>query len=120
MFIIVTLTGEAISWLAGTVMEMAGPQKEALRLNKRLKSAVHDFVQATYSSAKAQKQTETRIKELYSIHPELVDRYISETLNRVEKTGSAKTAARVKTLMKELRDTTKKEQLSEKRNEPNH
>jgi hypothetical protein len=120
MFLMITIGGETINWLIETAMEATGPQKEVLKFNRRLKSAVHDFVQATYSSARAQKQFQTRIKQLYSEHPELVDKYMSETLDRIEKAGSAKTAARVKTLMKELHETTKKEQSSEKEDEPNH
>jgi hypothetical protein len=118
MFIIVTVTGETINWLVETAGEMVGPHKKALRFNKKLKSAVHDFVRATYSSEKAQKEAEATIKELYSEHPELVDKQLSETLERTERTGSAKTADRVRKLTRELHGASNEEPPSEKRREP--
>jgi hypothetical protein len=112
MFMIVAVAGETINWLGERIIEMTGSEKELLTFNKELDSAVRDFVDAVYSSTKVQTAAEARIRELHSEHPELVDKYLAETLDRTRKMGPAKTAARVEMLIKELHDETKNEQSS--------
>jgi hypothetical protein len=111
MFVIVTVICEAVNWLSKKFMEIT-MEDELSGFNKRLNSAVHDFIEATYASTAVQKSAETIIKKLYSEHPELVDKYLSEILDRIKKMGTAQTAARVEVLIKELRERTKKGQLS--------
>jgi hypothetical protein len=45
MFIVVTVIGEAMNWLGENIIEITGTEKEISRFNKRLNSAVHDFVE---------------------------------------------------------------------------
>jgi hypothetical protein len=110
MFIIVTVIGEGMNWLRGEIMEMRGPEKEALMFKKQLDSAVHDFVETPFFSKQAWRTTEERIKDLYSEHPERVMERLSETFDRVKKTGTTKTAARLEMLIKVLQQSTKNEQ----------
>ncbi len=110
MFIIVTVIGEGMNWLGEKIMEMTGPEKELSKFNRQLDSAVHDFVDATYSSKQAQKAAETRISELYSKNPGRVLECLSEILDRIEKLGTTKTAGRLEMLIKGLQDRTKDEQ----------
>jgi hypothetical protein len=111
MFVIMTVIGEGINWLSEKFMEMTS-EDELSGFNKRLNRAVHDFVDASYSPTEVQNAAETRIVELYSKHPELVDKYLSETLDRIRKIGTPRTAARVEALINELHDGKKKEQPS--------
>lgn len=113
MFVIVAAVGEATSWLGEKLMEAIGREDPLVRFNRQLDSAVHDFVGATYSSEQVQKTAETTIDKLYSERPERVIEFLSETLDRIRKMGTAKTAARVETLIKELQHRTGKEQSSE-------
>lgn len=118
MFMIVAVIGEGMNWLGGKIMEITGTEKELLRFNKQLDSAVHDFVDVTHSSKQVQKAAETRINELYSEHPERVVECLSETLDRIKKMGTTKTAGRVEMLIKGLQDRTKNEQSSERNRLP--
>ena len=113
MFIIVTVIGEGTNWLSGKIVEMAGTEKEAVRFKRRLDSAVHDFVETTFASKQVRKPAEKRINDLYSQHPARVLERLFETLDRVEKTGTTKTAARVEMLIKELQERTLNERSSE-------
>jgi hypothetical protein len=115
MFIVVTVIGEAVNWLGENIIEITGTEKEISRFKKRLNSAVHDFVDETYSSKQVPEAAKTRIKELYTEHPELVDEYLSETLERIKNMGTTKTATRVEMLVNELHDKTKNEQSSERK-----
>lgn len=114
MFVIVAAVGEATNWLGEKLMEATGREDELARFNRQLDSATHDFVGATYSSKQAQKTAETAMNKLYSERPERVIEHLSETLDRIRKMGTAKTAARLETLIKELQDRTRNEQSSEK------
>lgn len=118
MFIIVAVIGEGINWLGGRMMEMTGTEKELSKFNRQLDSAVHDFVDATYSSKQAQKAAETRISELYSENPGRVLECLSEAFDRIKKMGTTKTAGRVEMLIKGLQDRTKDEQSSERNKLP--
>jgi len=118
MFIIVAVIGEGINWLDGKMMEMTGTEKKLSKFNRELDSAVHDFVDATYSSKQAQKAAETRISELYKENPGMVLECLSETYDRIKEWGTTKTAGGVEMLIKGLQDRTKDEQSSERNRLP--
>ena len=102
MFVFVTVVGESMNWLGKRIGEMAW-RNEPERFKRQLDRAVHDFVEAAYSSKNAQRAVEARIIELYSEHPEQAMRYLSEVLGRTKSTGSPKTATRVEMMIEELK-----------------